>query len=414
MESNAMDDMTRRDAILAAATGVIAGSVPGPAAGAERGGASRPEERAAGDYLILACDGGGYRGLLSALILERIEKQSPFLDRVNLFAGTSTGGFIAIGLASGMSIAEVVNLYRDNGTTIFGGAKPDPEVEPTSRIGKIWAAIRNREEEVKESLGFSPKDLLKSKYKADGLKAVLTKAFGENATFSDLKQGRSLLVTTLRLSSEKGWAPLVLHNLGVGVATTETRVVDGPTPETRLVDAALATSAAPLYFPPHPVEGFGYCVDGGLFANCPSGVAYALAKRTLAESRSRIRILSIGTGAQISRIDIPDIPFLSPEDYGAAAWLSPVPRGKQPDGSKRTPAFPLISALFDAGSASHNYICRQVLGPDYLRIQVDLPNPIPLDAGDAKATKAIQEAADRWLSDQAAKGLKDAAGWLKG
>ena len=52
--------------------------------------------------------------------------------------------FIAIGLASGMSIAEVVNLYRDNGTTIFGGAKPDPEVEPTSRIGKIWTAIRNR------------------------------------------------------------------------------------------------------------------------------------------------------------------------------------------------------------------------------------------------------------------------------
>ncbi len=240
-----MDDMTRRDAIRAAATGVIAGSVPGAAAGAERGGASRPEERAAGDYLILACDGGGYRGLLSALILERIEKQSPFLDRVNLFAGTSTGGFIAIGLASGMSIAEVVNLYRDNGTTIFGGAKPDPEVEPTSRIGKIWAAIRNREGELKESLGFSPKDLLKSKYKADGLNAVLTRAFGGDTKFSDLKQGRSLLVTTLRLSSDKGWAPLVLHNLGVGVATPETRVVDGPTPDTRLVDAALATTRPP-------------------------------------------------------------------------------------------------------------------------------------------------------------------------
>ena len=44
-------------------------------------------------YRILALDGGGIKGALTAALLERLEAARPgFLARVDLFAGTSTGG----------------------------------------------------------------------------------------------------------------------------------------------------------------------------------------------------------------------------------------------------------------------------------------------------------------------------------
>lgn len=44
-------------------------------------------------YVILSLDGGGIRGALTAVLLERLEAEYPgFLGAVDLFAGTSTGG----------------------------------------------------------------------------------------------------------------------------------------------------------------------------------------------------------------------------------------------------------------------------------------------------------------------------------
>jgi patatin-like phospholipase/acyl hydrolase len=46
-------------------------------------------------YRILSFDGGGIRGLLSLVLLERLEKEVPrWLDKTDLLAGTSTGGRI--------------------------------------------------------------------------------------------------------------------------------------------------------------------------------------------------------------------------------------------------------------------------------------------------------------------------------
>ena len=42
-------------------------------------------------YRILSLDGGGIRGLLSLILLQRIEDELPgWLDKVDLLAGTST------------------------------------------------------------------------------------------------------------------------------------------------------------------------------------------------------------------------------------------------------------------------------------------------------------------------------------
>jgi patatin-like phospholipase/acyl hydrolase len=72
------------------------------------------------NYRILSLDGGGIRGLLSAVILERLERLAPgWLDQVDLIAGTSTGGILALGLAHGVQPAELRKLYFEKGKKIF-------------------------------------------------------------------------------------------------------------------------------------------------------------------------------------------------------------------------------------------------------------------------------------------------------
>lgn len=63
-------------------------------------------------YRILSLDGGGIRGLLSLVLLERLAAQAPgWLRKVHLLAGTSTGGIIALGLAHGVPLADIRALY---------------------------------------------------------------------------------------------------------------------------------------------------------------------------------------------------------------------------------------------------------------------------------------------------------------
>src|SRR5437899_10389291 len=71
-------------------------------------------------YRILSVDGGGIRGLYAAVLLERLAREVPTLvDGVDLVAGTSTGGIIALGLAHGLATADLVALYRDRAKEIF-------------------------------------------------------------------------------------------------------------------------------------------------------------------------------------------------------------------------------------------------------------------------------------------------------
>jgi Patatin-like phospholipase len=60
-------------------------------------------------YRILACDGGGIFGVITAKLLQALDRS--VLDNIDLFAGTSTGSIIALGLASGVSIDTILDLY---------------------------------------------------------------------------------------------------------------------------------------------------------------------------------------------------------------------------------------------------------------------------------------------------------------
>ncbi len=379
-----MDGMTRRNALKLAGL-----SLPMATSGVVQAQPPRTKP-----YLILSCDGGGIRGLLTAKVIERLQREVPFLDKIDLFAGTSTGGIIALGLAHNLSPTELVELYRDRGPEIFteiGSRHPG-----RSRFLEFFSDLDYKLREFLRELHFDPLDLLHPRYPNAGLRRVLTQAFGK-ATMGDLK--RSALVTTLRLYSEgRNWSPLVLHNIGdEGTGEFDTRLQDKPTRSTRLVDAALCTSAAPLYFPPHLHPDFGFCVNGGLFANCPASIALGLACRANKGDISSIRILSIGTGSQISGIDIPhSMPFERAAEYGALAWLSPIPRGESLGNHETlTPAFPLLSALLDASSSSNSYICEQALDGNYHRVQMNLPKPVALDDTSKDTLNFLEHVAER-------------------
>jgi uncharacterized protein len=77
---------------------------------------------------VLSIDGGGIRGLIPAVLCERIEEWAgvPIYQLFDLIAGTSTGGIIAMGLAfppHGKRAGELADFYRKDGKEIFSQPK---------------------------------------------------------------------------------------------------------------------------------------------------------------------------------------------------------------------------------------------------------------------------------------------------
>jgi patatin-like phospholipase/acyl hydrolase len=206
---------------------------------------------------ILTFDGGGICGLLSLVILERIVSACPtLLAGVDLYAGTSTGGIIALGLADNIDVGVLRKLYATQGKRIF---KRD-----------WWA----------------PLGLTGAKYTNKGLKELLEEVFGERKLGA--LRGK-VLIPSFALYGHNGgkpmWKPKFFSNWKD----------DDPDCEFLVKDVALATSAAPTYFPSYN----GY-VDGGVVANNPCAAATAMmlnpevvGKRL---NRRDLRVLSIGTG----------------------------------------------------------------------------------------------------------------------
>ena len=196
------------------------------------------------NFRILSCDGGGIRGVLTAVLLNRLATAYPALlqDRpgtITMFAGTSTGGIIALGLAAGLTPVQMRDLYVTNGKLIFDSSWTHDVVE----IGGISG----------------------SKYDNVNLKQILQETFGAQK-LKDLHS--HVLIASFSLDnqdadpSSRTWNPKFFHNF-IGADS------DG---ESLVVDVAMSTSAAPTYFP-----SYGVFIDGGVIANNPSMAAIAQA-----------------------------------------------------------------------------------------------------------------------------------------
>lgn len=204
-------------------------------------------------FQILALSGGGFRGLYTAQILADLEKEinAPIASRFDLIAGTSIGGILALALAMEIPAQAMVEFFTKHGEEIF-------------------------------SKRFSLKGLFRAPYSPKPLQKLLLspKLFGEK-TMGACKH--PVIVPAINYSSGMPQLFKTPHHPNFKRDH-----------EFRLVDVALATSAAPGYFPRHTFNNNQY-VDGGLYANAPGLLAIHEAQTFFDQPQTAIHMLSIGT-----------------------------------------------------------------------------------------------------------------------
>jgi len=223
---------------------------------------------------ILSINGGGVRGLYSIAILAQIEQCLADQQKdenlnigkyFDMISGTSIGGILAIGLASGINARSLYKTLLDNAANIF----PPPMLSGTPILGAIFSILR-----VIKLI------LLGSRYNQKALKATLISVLGDKR-IRDLD--RRVIVPVINITNGQPSLIKTPHN--------EIFKRDG---EYKVVDVCLGTSAAPTYFPPHKVNNH-YWVDGGLIANNPTLISCHEAKYFLDWDLDNLYILSIGT-----------------------------------------------------------------------------------------------------------------------
>ena len=79
-------------------------------------------------YKLLACDGGGIRGIISIEILAKIKDELRassgkaklvLADYFDYVAGTSTGAIVATLVSLGFSVSEIRAFYLESGAQMF-------------------------------------------------------------------------------------------------------------------------------------------------------------------------------------------------------------------------------------------------------------------------------------------------------
>jgi patatin-like phospholipase/acyl hydrolase len=72
-------------------------------------------------HVAIAIDGGGIRGVVVTRALAMLEESlgKPCRQIFQLAAGSSTGSIISAGIGAGLSGAQMTQLYKDLGATIF-------------------------------------------------------------------------------------------------------------------------------------------------------------------------------------------------------------------------------------------------------------------------------------------------------
>ena len=127
-----------------------------------------------------------------------------------------------------------------------------------------------------------------------------------------------------------------------------------------MVDTALKSSAAPIYYP-----SYQKYVDGGLYALNPSLVAFssAIDPKKGGKEIEDVRLLSIGTG-------INPVAIHEEVDWDEVRWMKSY---------HSLSKHPLFSMMTEIGSHIPDYPLTQLLKKNYLRLNGHLPAPIEID-----------------------------------
>ena len=333
-------------------------------------------------YKILSIDGGGIRGIIPCSILKYIEEQtgSAISSLFNLIAGTSTGGIISLGLTkhegnfqNSFSADQMLELYVNFGKDIFS-------------------------ERDKDLLSWLSSKLFSKTYDSSHIESLLERYFGEAKLKDSLA---NVLVTTYDI--EKG-KPFYFSSR---LAQNETRE------NFTLKEIARSTSAAPTYFKPsflkYEKERDLAFVDGGVFANNPSILAYSEAKEVwkqklvaspgLAEHENRgfeamvsaddndlpFYLLSLGTGFTANTIKGEEV-----KNYRNKDWFEPL----------------MTNVFMRSVAESTDYTMKHLLPPyvdgtpRYQRLDFQIPSEISqMDDASEKNINNLVRVAEKFVKE---------------
>lgn len=297
-------------------------------------------------FHVLALSGGGYRGLYTATVLAELETAlgRPLASHFDLICGTSAGGMLALGLAAEIPAVELKELFENKGERIFGCRSF------LRKLLGFWAT---------------------AKHDSAGLRGVLIERF-QDSTIGELKH--RVLVPAVNYSTGRGQFFKTPHH---------------PTFELdhrmKIVDVAIATAAAPVYFPLARNER-GVFADGGLVGNAPGLFGLHEVKTFLApEQDARIRVLAIGTmtiGATVRGG--------ASLDRGFGKW-----RGG------------LFDLVISAQESSVDYMLRHELKDDYFQID---DQATPDQSKDVKKLDLVSIGATNTLKDRGTHAAQRALG----
>ncbi|MGH9461418.1 MAG: patatin-like phospholipase family protein [Vicinamibacteria bacterium] len=202
---------------------------------------------------ILTIDGGGIKGVMPAAFLAAVEEATgrPVTDYFDLIAGTSTGGIIALGLGLGMPAADLVRFYEELGPAVFGGSR-------------LWRIVRRA--------GVSA-------YTSGPLRAALEEKFGDRR----LGESRSrLVIPSVNLETGEVYIYKTAHHPRFERDYWEWRL-----------SRARRLRRPPTYFPTHRSAAGLPLIDGGMWANNPTGLATVEAIGVLGWERTSLRSLAL-------------------------------------------------------------------------------------------------------------------------
>lgn len=354
-------------------------------------------------YSILSIDGGGIRGIIPCKVLMYIEEKFAqhgiaLADLFDLMAGTSTGGILACGLniknedgRPRYKAADLIDLYSGKeGSRIFSQAGIGP-LKPI----RSW--------------------FFRSKFPSLNIEEILQEKFGD-AKLSDAIT--DLLITSYNIQQK---TPFYFKS---SEAKTKPEIEDFP-----MWKVARATSAAPTYFPPFNTEYPGKfhrrdrsgrsvtedletvpLIDGGVFANNPSLLAYVEARnkwkaspqyQAMLEMFKENMELALASGRGMTaevKSDNYEAPFLL-LSIGTGQSRRPYPYDKARKWGMLQWAKPSIDILMQGVSESVHYQMKYLLPPfgdpeqtpRYVRINIELdPKHSAMDDASKENTERLQ------------------------
>lgn len=255
-------------------------------------------DRACKPKRILALDGGGIRGLLTAGILRRLEAllreraggdpAFRLSDYFDLIGGTSTGSIIAAGLSLGMSAEEVRDHYFKLGAATFKRS--------LLRLG-----------------------IIRQKFDAKNVEDALKSLFKDRTLASaDFKTG--LMVMSKRMDTGSPWA--LSNNPQAPYFKLRENSTTIPNGEYPLWKVVRASTAAPYFFAPERIAikngdmkrglkgEIGEFVDGGIStANNPALALVLMAtiqgyRFNWEMGADQLLVVSLGTGRSSANVGV--------------------------------------------------------------------------------------------------------------